>query len=79
MDAESPEYIINFVARSEAVSGVMGADFEPLFIENGKMQLSCKWPVEFAVRDIPEGPVAGAFEAAYSLDLIKHMPAATER
>lgn len=63
----------------QVVPRVMATDFDPLFIEDAKQHASPQWPIEFAVHDILEGPVADGFEAAYSLDVIEHIPAAEER
>jgi len=63
----------------QVVPRVVATDFDPLFIEDAKQHASSKWPIEFAVHDILEGPVKGGFEAAFSLDVIEHIPAANER
>ena len=63
----------------QVVRRVMATDFDPLFIEDAKLHASPQWPIEFAVHDILEGPVAGGFESAYSLDVIEHIPAANEQ
>ncbi|MCH1913338.1 class I SAM-dependent methyltransferase [Leptospira noguchii] len=52
-------------------------DFDPLFIEEGKRNLDPDWTnVTLAVHDILDGPyqVGGLFDAAFSLDVIEHIP-----
>lgn len=63
----------------QVVPRVMATDVEPVFIEEAKERGSPKWPIELAVHDILDGPVPGGFEAAYSLDVIEHIPAEREQ
>lgn len=58
------------------VGSVKGVDFDPIFIADAKLYGHDEdWPIEFAEHDILEGPVAGAFEAAYALDVVEHIVA----
>ena len=51
-------------------------DFDPVFVEEARRRAEADWPVTFAVHDILEGPyrIGGAFDAAFSLDVIEHIP-----
>lgn len=57
----------------QEVAHVTATDFDPLFIENAKAVADPRWPVDFAVHDMMEGPYSGGFEAAYALDVIEHI------
>ncbi|MFZ4599165.1 MAG: class I SAM-dependent methyltransferase [Terrimicrobiaceae bacterium] len=57
----------------QEVPQVTATDFDPLFIENAKAVADPKWPLDFAVHDMMEGPYPGAFDAAYALDVIEHI------
>lgn len=49
-------------------------DFDPLFIEDARSNMEPPWAYDSRVHDILEGPVAGEFDAAYSLDVMEHIP-----
>ena len=55
-------------------------DFDDVFIEEARAHLDPEWPVTPAVHDILTGPylAGGAFDAAFSLDVIEHMPVEDE-
>ncbi|MDQ5905126.1 MAG: hypothetical protein QG672_2720 [Pseudomonadota bacterium] len=61
----------------QSVDHVHGVDFEPLLLEDNKRRLA-QWPCSFSVLDIVSEPPAERFDAAYSLDVIEHIPAAQE-
>lgn len=53
---------------------VAAVDFDPVFIENARATMDARWPVEFAVHDMTEGPFQdNSFDAAYALDVIEHI------
>ncbi|AKH77643.1 methyltransferase domain protein [Leptospira interrogans str. 2003000735] len=59
------------------VNELHGLDFDPLFIEEGKRNLDTDWGnITLAVHDILKSPyqVGGLFDAAFSLDVIEHIP-----
>ncbi|HOX28899.1 MAG TPA: class I SAM-dependent methyltransferase, partial [bacterium] len=60
---------------------VAAVDFDPVFIENAKSLPDDGWTIDYAVHDILRGPFAspGGFDAAYSLDVIEHIPKSKER
>jgi len=51
-------------------------DFDPVFIEEACKHLDREWPVTLAVHDILTGPYRAGelFDAAFSLDVIEHIP-----
>jgi len=55
-------------------------DFDPVFIEDARLRADPEWPVTYAVHDILKGPYlqGGAFDAAFSLDVIEHIPQSEE-
>ncbi len=63
----------------QEVSHVTAIDFDPLFIESAKETSDSAWPIETAVHDILAGPFGGDFSAAFSLDVLEHIPEEHER
>lgn len=59
-------------------------DFDPVFVEDARKRLALERqkerPITLAVHDLLSGPylAGGAFDAAYSLDVIEHIPEAQE-
>jgi 2-polyprenyl-3-methyl-5-hydroxy-6-metoxy-1,4-benzoquinol methylase len=62
----------------QAVPHVTATDFDPVFIDDAKSQISQEWPIDFQCHDILKGPVPGKFDCAYSLDVFEHIPPAQE-
>ena len=56
------------------VESVTAVDFDPIFIADIKERANPHWPLECFVHDILAGPVPGAFDAAYALDVLEHIP-----
>lgn len=63
---------------AQSVRRVTAVDFDPSFIESARETMSTRWPIEVHLHDIMKGPVPGAFDAIYSLDVLEHIPAAQE-
>ncbi len=64
----------------QTVGAVHGIDFEPLVLNDARERYR-KEGIEratFAVHDITSGPVPEKFDAAFSLDVIEHVPAQLE-
>lgn len=55
------------------VPAVTAIDFDPVFVEDVQARMSDSWPFSCFVHDILQGPVPGAFQGAYSLDVIEHI------
>ncbi len=64
----------------QAVESVHGVDFEPLVIDDAKARLAAEGVqrCSFSVLDITKRPVGRKFNAAYSLDVIEHIPPESE-
>lgn len=60
------------------VKSLLATDFDPLFIEDARQRMSPPWDFEVATHDILAGPVPGQFDAAYTLDVLEHIPATHE-
>jgi len=63
----------------QEVGSVTAIDFDPVFIEDARDRMTTDaWACECRIHDILDGPVAGDFDAAYSLDVLEHIPPARE-
>lgn len=60
------------------VPKVTAVDIDPVFIEDVQQRLNPVWPMNLLVHDILTGPLDTKFEAAYSLDVIEHIPSEQE-
>ena len=56
------------------VDRVHAIDIDPVFIEDAKENMDEEWEFSCEVHDILSGPVKGTFDAAYTLDVIEHIP-----
>ena len=65
------------VVRQE-VGTLTGIDLDPAFVEDANQRKSDVWPIEVKLHNMLEGPVAGAFDGAYSLDVLEHILLADE-
>ena len=64
---------------AQAVSRVHGIDLEPFVIEDLNKRNELKERCTFAIHDMIAAPVKGSFDAAYSLDVIEHIPTQLEK
>jgi len=64
----------------QSVVSIHGIDFEPIIIEDIKTRLANEGAkrCSFSVLDITKKPMSRKFDAAYSLDVIEHIPAEFE-
>ena len=53
-------------------------DIDPIFIADIERRMHPDWPLTAATHDMLTGPYPGIFDAAYSLDVLEHIPAADE-
>lgn len=63
---------------AQEVGHVTAVDFDPEFVGDAEARSSDHWPITVKLHDVLEGPVAGPFDAAYSLDVLEHIPAELE-
>lgn len=62
----------------QAVERLTITDYDPLFIDEFNATQDPAWPVEAKTHDMLAGPLAGRFDAAYSLDVLEHIAAEQE-
>lgn len=64
----------------QTVRALHGIDFEPLVLNDAKARYKSEGLTQatFAVHDVSAAPVPGKFDAAYSLDVIEHVPESQE-
>lgn len=55
------------------VQKLTATDFEPHFIEDVQQRASQRWPFESLVHDMMSGPMPGAYDSAYALDVLEHI------
>ena len=63
----------------QEVGAVTAVDFDPVFIKDARERMSPGWPFAARVHDMLDGPVSGKFDAAFSMDVLEHIPADRER
>ena len=63
----------------QEIPHVVATDFDPVFIEDAIDRMKRDdWKADCRVHDMLSGPIAENFDAAYSLDVIEHIPAEKE-
>ena len=62
----------------QEVKVLMAIDYDPVFVDDVRNNMSQRWRFEVREHDILKGPVAGDFDGVYSLDVIEHIPASQE-
>lgn len=65
------------IVRQE-VEELTAVDFDPVFVEDVIGRMEEPWRFNCLVHDILEKPVEGVFDAAYTLDVLEHIPAEQE-
>jgi 2-polyprenyl-3-methyl-5-hydroxy-6-metoxy-1,4-benzoquinol methylase len=64
----------------QEVKRVHAIDIDPVFIDDIRARADDKWPFTCAVHDMLSGPIdQPPFDAAYSLDVLEHIPSEKER
>ncbi|MBE9116866.1 class I SAM-dependent methyltransferase [Lusitaniella coriacea LEGE 07157] len=58
----------------QEVGSICAIDFDPVFVDHVNEQMEDPWTFDCRVHDMLSGPVEGGFDAAYSLDVIEHIP-----
>jgi len=62
----------------QAVGALTAVDIEPLFVEDARERMDPAWPIDVRCHDMLAGPLPERFDAAYSLDVLEHIPPAEE-
>jgi 2-polyprenyl-3-methyl-5-hydroxy-6-metoxy-1,4-benzoquinol methylase len=57
----------------QVVEELVCVDFDPEFIASARDTASPRWPIEFRLHDVLNGPVEGVFDALLSLDVLEHV------
>jgi SAM-dependent methyltransferase len=60
------------------VESFTAVDFEPVFVKDIKARMADDWHFDCRLHDITSGPVPEQFDAAYSLDVVEHIPVEDE-
>lgn len=62
----------------QTVGSVHGLDFEPIVIEDAQKRNEMGDRCTYSIHDMTTGPLKPEFDAAFSLDVIEHIPPALE-
>ncbi len=62
----------------QEVKDLTVSDYDPVFVADAKARANTRWPAQAVVVDILSGPPPGRYDAAYSLDVLEHIPAERE-
>jgi len=54
-------------------------DFDPVFVKDVNDRMSARWKFDCKVHDILLGPIPGRYDAAFSLDVLEHIPKLREQ
>lgn len=56
------------------VKSLTVADFDPVFTKDVQARMDADWPLQVRLHDMLSGPLGETFDAAYSLDVMEHIP-----
>ena len=62
------------LGRGQEVGRLTAVDFDPILVKDVNDRMDDEWEFDCRVHDILEGPVRGAFDGAYALDVLEHIP-----
>lgn len=62
----------------QEVARLVVTDTDPLFIQDAKDRHDPTWPMEARAHDMLSSPIGENFDAAYTLDVLEHLPADKE-
>jgi SAM-dependent methyltransferase len=62
----------------QEVGAIVAVDLDPIFVKDVNERADEAWRFECRVHNIVSAPVPGPFDAAYSLDVIEHIPVVDE-
>ena len=57
----------------QEVEGLSALDFDAVFVEDVKQRMHPDWTFDVFAHDMLDGPVPGAYNAVYSLDVLEHI------
>jgi 2-polyprenyl-3-methyl-5-hydroxy-6-metoxy-1,4-benzoquinol methylase len=60
------------IVRQE-VQRLTAVDFDPIFIADVKQRMNARWAFEIFVHDMLSGPVPGAYDGIFALDVLEHI------
>lgn len=63
----------------QEVGAICAIDFDYVYVKDVNQRMEDQWKFDCRVHDILAGPVNGLFDAAYSLDVIEHIPETDEQ
>ncbi len=63
----------------QEVDALTAVDFDRAFVDDANARMSGRWTFTCRQHDMLAGPVPGAFDGAFSLDVLEHIPAEHER
>ncbi len=62
----------------QEVGAVTATDFDPVFVADANRHMDPDWRFECVAHDLMAGPLDRGFDAAYAVDVLEHIPAASE-
>ena len=62
----------------QEVKSITAIDFDPVFVEDARRNMSTRWRFEVLEHDILKSVVPGRFDGAFSLDVIEHIRGSQE-
>ncbi|MBO6504622.1 MAG: class I SAM-dependent methyltransferase [Kordiimonadaceae bacterium] len=57
----------------QEVEKVTATDFDPLFVKDVQDRMNDRWRFECLVHDMLDGPMPGAYDCMYALDVLEHI------
>jgi 2-polyprenyl-3-methyl-5-hydroxy-6-metoxy-1,4-benzoquinol methylase len=66
------------IVRQE-VERLTATDFDPVFIECARSRMNPRWDFDLSVHDMLSGPVPGAYDGIYALDVLEHIAPKDEK
>lgn len=57
----------------QEVKALTAVDFDPLFVERAKQNMTSRWQFECLCHDMLAGPLPRSFDGAYAIDVIEHI------
>lgn len=63
----------------QEVNSICAIDFDPVFVKDVNERMEERWEFECKVHDILSLPMDGIYDAAYSIDVIEHIPKEDEQ